>query len=130
MAERAFDIFVWSNFALTRLIVDQARKSIGKKKVSRPARSALRLARFLLDFGKAGKGHINNIYDEMTFGYQSDKDFAVNGGVTRSYLKNKRIYRPEMPRGVVEKIILDGGIDNLSPERRFDQSVYFLAEYK
>lgn len=129
LAEEAFDVFVWTNFALTRMIIDQAKKGVGKRRVSRPARSALRLAKFLLDFCRGGKAHIDNIFDGMTFGYQSDKEFSVNGGITRQYMTDKRVHSPQMKRSIVDKIILEGGIDNLSPERRFDQSIYFLSRY-
>lgn len=128
LSNKAFDIFVWSNFALMRLIVDQANNSVGKKDVSRPARSALRLARFMLEFAKSGKGHIDNIYSEMTYGYQNDKDFAVAGLITRKYLSDSRMENPLISRDVVEEIILDGGRSNLSPERRFDQSIYFAFD--
>lgn len=130
LSEKAFDIFVWSNFALLQLIIDQAKNSIGKSRISRPARSGLRIARFLLEFSKSGKAHIDNIYDSMTFGAQSDKDFAVAGNITRKYLADPRLINPLMPRSVVENIILDGGISYLSPERRFDQSIYFLYGYE
>ena len=130
LAEHAFDIFVWTDFALARLIIDQAKKSVGRPKVSRPARSALRLARFLYEYGRAGKAPIANIYDEMTYGYQSDKDFAVSGKVTATYMKHKRRHSPKLHRSTATKVILGGGAKRLSPERRFDQSIYFSYGYE
>ncbi|MBH5321594.1 HindVP family restriction endonuclease [Aurantiacibacter sediminis] len=129
LSEKAFDLFVWSNFGLARLICDQAAGSVGTKSIRRPARSALRLARYFLEFAKSGKPSIDDIYSGMTYGHQSDKDFAVNGTVTRRYMTNECAYRPRISRDVVDKIILGAGIENLSPERRFDQSIYFLKKY-
>lgn len=130
LAKQAFDMFVWSNFALARLIREQSKGCIGSDRITRPARSALRLARYLLEFSKAGNPHIANIYTDMTYGYQSDKDFSVNGGITRKYMTNGRVSSPRIPRSVVNKIILGDGIESLSPERRFDQTIYFLSKYK
>lgn len=130
LAKNSFDIFAWTDFALTRLIIDQARGSVGRAKISRPARSALRLARFLYEFGRAGNAHISNIYDSMTYGYQSDKDFAISGKVSGPYMKHDRRTNPKLPRSTVTKVILGGGEKQLSPERRFDQSVYFSYEYE
>lgn len=130
LAKQAFDMFVWSNFALARLIRDQSMGCVGGDKITRPARSALRLARYLLEFSRSGNPHIANIYNDMTYGYQSDKDFSVNGGITRKYLTSGRVSKPRIPRSVVNKIILGDGVESLSPERRFDQSIYFLSKYK
>lgn len=129
LAENAFDVFIWSDFGLLTLIIDQARSSILARDIKRPARSALRIARFLFEYGRAGNGHIANIYDQMTYGKQSDKCFSVNGHVTRRYMKHPRIISPAIKREAVNEIILDGGENFLSPERRFDQSIYFLARY-
>lgn len=130
LAENAFDVFIWSDFGLLSLIIDQARGSLAANDIKRPARSALRIARFLFEYGRAGNGHISNIYDQMTYGKQSDKCFSVNGHVTRRYMNHPRIISPAIKREVVNQIILDGGENLLSPERRFDQSIYFLARYE
>jgi len=130
LADNAFDVFVWSDFGLLSLIIDQARSSISAREIKRPARSALRIARFLFEFGRAGNAHITNIYDQMTYGKQSDKCFSVSGNVTRRYMTHPRIVTPALRREVVNEIILDGGEHQLSPERRFDQSIYFLARYE
>lgn len=126
--DNAFDIFVWSDFALARLVIDLARKS-GDSKISRHARSALRLGRFLFEYSRAGKAHLHNIYSEMTYSYQSDKEFSVSGRITQKYMNHYRLSNPILSKDIVKDIILDGGEKNLSPERRFDQSVYFSSGY-
>ncbi|MGZ0802649.1 HindVP family restriction endonuclease [Kluyvera ascorbata] len=126
--DNAFDIFVWSDFALARLFIDLAKKSNGNK-VSRHARSALRLGRFLFEYSRSGKAHLHNIYSEMTYSYQSDKEFSVSGRVTHKYMKHERLENPILSKDIIKSIILDGGEKNLSPERRFDQSVYFSSGY-
>lgn len=126
--DNAFDIFVWSDFALARLFIDLAKKS-KENNISRHARSALRLGRFLFEYSRSGKVHLHNIYSEMTYSYQSDKEFSVSGRVTHRYMKHSRLRNPILSKDIIKKIILNGGERNLSPERRFDQSIYFSSGY-
>lgn len=136
LSDNAFDIFIWSDFAFTRLFLDFSRqdvKEFGKKgkkeavknKISRQMRSSLRLARFLYEISKSGKVRLNDIYRQMTFSHQTDKEFSVNGRITNKYMKCDRLLKPVLPKEVVHEVILNGGESKLSPERRFDQTVYF-----
>jgi len=127
--DNAFDIFVWSDFAFTRLFLDASRIDDSGRNInaniSRPMRSCLRLARFLYDYSRSGKVRLTEIYRQMSFHYQSDKEFSVNGGVTSRYMKHPRLRKPILPKEAVYDIILNNGMEKLSPERRFDQTIYF-----
>lgn len=127
LSENAFDIFVWSDFALCRTFIDRSENS--KKDLNRYLRSSARLARILYEISRGGKTNIENIYAQMTFGLQSDKEFALSGKVTRDYMKSERRTNPILPPSVLKEIILNGGEKNLSPERRFDQTIYYTAEH-
>ncbi len=121
--DNAFDIFVWSDYALLRVITDLVKRS--PKKMTRYARSALRMTRYLHEYGRSGVAHINNIYSGMTYNQQSDKEFALNGKITQLYMNHPRMAAPILGKEVVRKIILHGGEEHLSPERRLDQTIYF-----
>lgn len=125
LADQAFDIVVWSDYAFTRLFVDSSYDIA--KTMSRPARSTARLARCLWELSKSGKIRITDIYRQMAFGNQTDKEFSVNGLHWRKYVEHERITHPILPKGVVSEIIQDGFIEKLSPERRFDQTLYFTV---
>jgi len=120
--DNAFDIFVWSDYALTRVFIDLVMKA--PNDVTRFGRSALRLTRFLHEYGRAGSVHINNIFGEMTYEHQSDKEFSLNGKVMQQYMNHPRMGTPLLGKEVIKGIILDGGEKLLSPERRLDQTVY------
>jgi HindVP restriction endonuclease len=126
--EQAFDIFVWSDFALARVFINLAKQNRGG--ISRHARSTLRLARFLYEYGRASAANVHTIYAGMTFRHQSDKEFSLNGRITSSYMNHPRLAAPSLTRHVVKDIILDGGEKNLSPERRFDQTVFFTYGFE
>lgn len=125
--KNAFDIIVWSDYAICRPFIDRSESN--EDGVSRYMRSTARMARILYELSSIGKTHIEKIYTEMTFGHQSDKEFALSGKVTRDYIKSTRRFNPILPPDILKEIILNGGEKKLSPERRFDQTIYFTAEH-
>ncbi len=153
--DNAFDIFVWSDMALCRLIIDQAkneliaeekkleeleikasktgtpisRKSMKPEKVSRYLRASARLLRCLYDLFTKGKTHINRIFRGMSLGNQTDKECSMNGGVTNAYMKHPRLRKPIISKETLAKLIIGGGEKLLSPERRFDATIYFTAAH-
>jgi hypothetical protein len=121
LSEDAFDIFVWSDFALSRVFINGAQGG----EATRMTRSAARLCRILYEISAQSKVRISKIYTEMAFGRQTDKEFAVSGMVTRDYMYSERKTTPSVKKDALKEIILNGGEKLLRPERRFDQTVYF-----
>lgn len=125
LAEQAFDIVIWSDYAFSRLFVDSADGVATT--MSRPMRASARLARCLWELSKSGKIRVVDIYRQMAFGNQTDKEFAIGGSKWRQYVTSDRIVRPVLSKAVVNEIIEPGYIQKLSPERRFDQTLYFTV---
>jgi hypothetical protein len=126
LADNCLDIFVWSNFALTRLFMDPALQT-DNGDITRHQRAALRLARFIYSMC-GGKVYQKPIYDEMSYNLQTDKEFAVSGIGTNPYMKCERLLKPIIKKEEIKKIILGGGHRLLSPERRFDAILYFSTD--
>jgi len=127
LAENCLDIFVWSNFALTRLFIDSAKASESPR-ISRQQRAAIRLTRFLYEISQKGKIYQKPIYDGMGYGHQTDKEFAISGNRTHAYMKCPRLTTPIIHKSKIKEIILGGGQKHLSPERRFDAILYFSKD--
>ena len=125
LADQAFDIIVWSDYAFSRLFIDGAAEPAAT--MSRPMRATARLARCIWELSKSGKIRIVDIYRQMAFGNQTDKELAIGGSKWRQYVTTDRVARPILSKNVVDEIIEDGYIERLSPERRFDQTLYFTA---
>lgn len=125
LSERAFDIVIWSDYAFSRLFIDSSYEVTNT--MSRPMRATARLARCLWELSKSGKIRVMDIYRQMAFGNQTDKEFSIPGNKWRTYVETPRTARPILPRTVVHSIIENGYIENLSPERRFDQTLYFTV---
>lgn len=125
LADQAFDIVVWSDYAFSRLFVDGSYEAADT--MSRPMRASARLARCLWELSKSGKIRVVDIYRQMAFGNQTDKEFAVPGVKWKAYVSSPRTARPILPKDAVNSIIEEGYIEKLSPERRFDQTLYFTV---
>lgn len=126
LANQAFDIIVWSDYAFSRLFIDSSND--GANTMSRPMRATARLARCLWELSRSGIIRVNDIYRQMAFGNQTDKEFSVNGLKWKRYVTSDRTIHPILPSTVVNEIIEDGYIQRLSPERRFDQTLYFTVQ--
>lgn len=127
--ENAFDIFVWSDFALWKVIVDKAKNEKGSNKVSRYYRSCIRFFKCMYDLTSTGQCNITKIFKTFAHGKQTDKEFALNGRTTNKYMKCSRLENPIVRIASLKKIIIGGGEQKLSPERRFDASVFFTAKH-
>ena len=124
LAENAFDVVVWSDYAFSRLFVDESYAE-AKDTMSRPMRATARLARCLWELSRTEKINVPAIYRQMAFNKQTDKEFAVAGNKWRKYVTSDRVVKPILKKCVLGRIIEDGYIEKLSPERRFDQTLYF-----
>lgn len=125
LSEKAFDIVIWSDYAFSRLFLDKSAEPSDTMK--RGMRASARLARCLWELSKSGKIRVADIYRQMAFGNQTDKEFAIGGSLWRKYVTSNRIQNLALSKGVVDDIIERGYIDKLMPERRFDQTLYFTV---
>ncbi len=125
LADQAFDVVVWSDYAFSRLFIDGAAEIATT--MSRSMRATARLARCIWELSKSGRIRMVDIYRQMAFGNQTDKEFAIGGSKWRQYVTADRIVTPILPKTVVNEIIEEGYIERLSPERRFDQTLYFTV---
>lgn len=127
LADQAFDIVVWSDYAFSRLFVDSAFEV--ERTMSRPMRASARLAKCLWELSRSGRIRMKDIYRQMAFGNQTDKEFAIPGTKWRGYISSDRITRPRLHKDVLNEIIRPGYIERLKPERRFDQTLYFTVRH-
>ncbi|CAN5662198.1 HindVP family restriction endonuclease [soil metagenome] len=120
--EQCFDIFVWSDFALTRLFLDRA-KSQAREQMTREMRSVVWIVKMLHDFASTGKMNPGKTTNEIVYAPRNDKAFAISGSRTLRYLESPELARPRIKRSAVKEIVLGGGEKHLSPERRLDAVV-------
>jgi len=119
--ENAFDFFVWSDFAFTRLFFREVSGS--GNTVSRGARAVVWLAKMLQDYINNGRISYRQVIDQITFNSKNDKAFAVNGKITHSIMSCPELARPRFSKTILNEIILGGAEQYLSPERRLDAAI-------
>lgn len=115
------DMFIWSDFAFTRLFFDVTKRFARKNEViNRQMRAVVWLAKMLHDFAQNGKMNHRSIIDTLTYDTKNDKAFALSGRNTRTYMDSQELRSPRITKDEIRNIILGGGQNFLSPERRFD----------
>jgi hypothetical protein len=128
LADQCLDIFVWSDFALMHLFLDSAIQASQQGAMTRQLRTALRMSRFLYERSSGNKVYQMPIFDGMTYDLQNDKEFAISGTKSRPLMAHDRLIRPAIHKDQIKEIILGGGQNYLSPERRFDAILYFSTD--
>jgi len=81
------------------------------------------------------EGHIHTVYCRLAITPDLPQSYHVCfpfvNNITNRYMSaSPRLLTPCLPSSVVKKIILNGGEEELKPERRFDQTLYFTAKGK
>ncbi|MEZ4987390.1 MAG: HindVP family restriction endonuclease [Saprospiraceae bacterium] len=129
LAENCLDVFVWSNLAFIQLFLDVARSELSSNnKITRQIRTILWLFKMLYDFSVYGQFNHGKIIDELSYNTKNDKAFAVSGMITHSYMNCEELHKPRILKDEIKNIILGGGQNLLSPERRFDAIIYNSPE--
>lgn len=124
--DNCFDIFTWSDFAFTRLFIDNVEE--GKKGINRPMRTVVWLSRMLYDFAMEGKIDYRQILNSYNYDTKNDKAFSINGAGTNPYMACSELSSPRISKNEIKKIILGGGEKFLSPERRLDAAILATPE--
>lgn len=121
--ENCLDVFIWSNFAFTRLFFDSVANGAPKRKMTRQQRCIFWLGRMLYDFAQNEYLNPALIASEMAYKLQTDKAFSVSGVKSWNYLKCAELTKPRISKKEIRNIILGNGYKLLSPERRFDAAL-------
>ncbi len=115
--ENCLDVFVWSTFALAKLLLDTVEQGHARG-FSRAKRAILWIVKMLADFAKDGK--IDSQTVSVGFTKQTDKAFALSGKKTHPYMFCAELSSPRIKKTEIKNIILGQGEKLLSPEGRFD----------
>ncbi|MBE8233643.1 MAG: HindVP family restriction endonuclease, partial [Endozoicomonadaceae bacterium] len=128
LADQCLDIFVWSDAGFSNFISKIANKNSNVSKITRQTRTAIWLYKMLKDFIENGKFNHEEIIDNLSYNTKNDKAFASAGNVTNKYMSTKRLETPTISKSEIKNIILGGGQNMLSPERRFDAIIFNSPE--
>jgi hypothetical protein len=122
LADNCFDIFIWSNSSFIKLFLDVAENNY-RNTITRHSRTVVWLAQMLYQFAKDGRTNHVKIIDNFTYNTKNDKAFACSGRITNPFMKGEQLTKPRIKKDIVKELILCGGQDFLSPERRLDAAI-------
>lgn len=117
LADNCLDVFVWSNLAAIHMCM-QGERNITK--IARQNRSIIWIYKMLFDFYVYGHFDYDNTINDLSYGTKNDKAFAISGQVSYPLLRSPQLSKPRIRKDEIKNIILGGGQNLLSPERRFD----------
>ena len=125
LAENCLDVFVWSDAAFIYFISQIANDT---KTISRHGRTSVWLYKMLCDIVNEGKCNHQTIIDKLSFNTKNDKAFASSGNITNKFMACDNLTKPRILKSEIRNIILGGGQNLLSPERRFDAIIFNSPE--
>ena len=118
LQENCLDIFVWSNLATIQMCCTE--NALNLKRINRYHRTIIWIYKMLLEYVTYNTFDYKRIVDYQSYNIKNDKAFALPGTKSNTFLKGKEIINPRISKQEIKNIILGGGQDLLSPERRFD----------
>ena len=122
LAENCLDVFFWSNAAFTAFITEIANPN--GVEINRQTRTAIWLYKMLEEIAVQGRFDYKSIIDRLSYNTKNDKAFAANGMTTNRFMRSPRLRCPIVTKQEIQRIILGGGQELLSPERRFDAIIF------
>jgi len=129
LADNCLDVFIWSNLAFAQLFLDVARRELlSRQTITRQVRTAVWLFKMIYDFSLDGQINHRKVIDLLSYDTKNDKAFAISGTVTNPYMRGDILTKPRITKDHIKEIILGGGQNLLSPERRFDAIIFNSPE--
>lgn len=110
------DVFVWSNLAVIQLCT----KDDDDKRISRFMRAIVWIYVMLFEYCVYGQFDYKRIVRLHSYNVANDKAFSLSGTATYPFLHCDELTHPRIHKDEIKNIILGGGQNLLSPERRFD----------
>jgi type II restriction enzyme len=128
LANNCLDVFVWSDAAFTWFISQVSKNDNAATQITRQTRTSIWLYKMLSDIGMDGRCNYKEIIDKLSYNTKNDKAFASAGNVTNPFMSCQNLTNPRITKQEIKNIILGGGQNLLSPERRFDAIIFNSPE--
>lgn len=118
LADDCLDVFVWSNLATLQMFCDD--EEISSVSINRFQRAIIWIYLMLQDYVTYGQFDYVRIIKQHSYGNANDKAFSLPGSKSHKFLSCDELTHPRISKNEIRNIILGGGQNFLSPERRFD----------
>lgn len=125
LADDCLDVFVWSNLAVIQMCCLQSPDPM---RINRPMRTLVWLYLMLFDYAVYEQFDYKRIVRLHSYNIANDKAFAISGVQSHALMKCAELAHPRIGKNEIKNIILGGGQNFLSPERRFDAVIVYSPE--
>lgn len=120
LAEDCLDVFVWSNLSVLQMCTMETNSRPRSSEISRLERAIIWVYLMLRDFVDYGQFDYKRIIKDNSYGNANDKAFSISGVKSFRLMACRELAHPRIGKKEIKNIILGGGQNLLSPERRFD----------
>lgn len=120
LTDDCLDAFIWSDIAVIKMCIDTAYTEMD---INRFQRTVIWIYKMLFDYVTYGQFDYITIIKNQSYGTANDKAFSMPGSRSYDFLKSKELTHPRIGKDEIKHIILGGGQNFLSPERRFDAMI-------
>lgn len=120
LTDDCLDVFVWSDTATVKMC---AETEFTLRDINRFQRTLIWVYKMLFDYVTFGQFDYITIIKNQSYGTANDKAFSMPGNRSYSLMRCEELRHPRIKKDEIKNIILGGGQNNLSPERRFDAMI-------
>ena len=126
LSDDAFDMLAWTDAAIMAILCNEADKALRNedKDIGRHMRSVVRFCLTMRDLCQRGTFHYDEVYTNIAFGKQTDKEISIRGSVLREYVKSDLFANPRIKAEQIHEIVFGDGLELLTPPRALDQILY------
>lgn len=117
LADECMDVFVWFDISILKICTDSVNAN---NDINRFQRTVIWVYKMLFDYVTFGQFDYVAIIKNQSYGTANDKAFSLPGIRSHLYMKSEELVHPRIRKSEIKNIILGGGQNFLSPERRFD----------
>ena len=126
LREDCLDVFVWSDLAVLQMCCTEDSDNLTK--LNRFHRTIVWVYKMLWDYVSYDTFDYKRIIRLQSYNLANDKAFALPGSKSHRFLQSPESLKPRISKYEIKKIILGGGQNLLSPERRFDAVLVYSPE--
>ncbi|MBW9278530.1 HindVP family restriction endonuclease [Bacteroides fragilis] len=126
LKDDCLDAFIWSDLSIIQMCKTGDTSNVVR--INRFNRTIIWLYKMLLDFVTYDTFDYKRIIRLQSYNLANDKAFSLPGNKSHVFLAGNEILKPRISKYEIKNIILGGGQNLLSPERRFDAVLVYSPE--
>ena len=126
LKDDCLDVFVWSDLAVIQMCCTEESDNLTK--LNRFHRTIIWIYKMLWDYVTYNSFDYKRIIRMQSYNLANDKAFSLPGSKSHRFIQSPEALKPRVAKNEIKNIILGGGQNLLSPERRFDAVLVYSPD--